>query len=45
MAVLQITFVYLGWEMRIDDRTNWPFFIDHKTQSTTWTDPRPARVS
>ncbi|XP_009859372.2 uncharacterized protein LOC100185325 isoform X3 [Ciona intestinalis] len=32
-----------GWEMRIDDRTNWPFFIDHNTQRTTWQDPRPVR--
>uniref|UniRef100_H2XMA8 WW domain-containing protein n=1 Tax=Ciona intestinalis TaxID=7719 RepID=H2XMA8_CIOIN len=31
-----------GWEMRIDDRTNWPFFIDHNTQRTTWQDPRPV---
>ena len=28
--------------MRVDDRTNWPFFIDHNTQSTTWADPRPS---
>uniref|UniRef100_H2ZB10 WW domain-containing protein n=1 Tax=Ciona savignyi TaxID=51511 RepID=H2ZB10_CIOSA len=32
-----------GWEMRIDGRTNWPFFIDHNNQVTTWTDPRPQR--
>ena len=31
--------------MRIDDRTNWPFFIDHNTQTTTWSDPRPPKVN
>jgi len=34
---------FTGWEMRVDDRTNWPFFIDHNTQTTTWTDPRPFK--
>ncbi|ESO09002.1 hypothetical protein HELRODRAFT_190684 [Helobdella robusta] len=29
-----------GWEMRIDPRTRWPFFIDHINKSTTWIDPR-----
>jgi len=32
-----------GWELRIDSRTNWPFFIDHNTHTTTWTDPRPPK--
>ncbi|XP_076812602.1 uncharacterized protein LOC143459366 isoform X1 [Clavelina lepadiformis] len=34
-----------GWEMRIDDRTSWPFFIDHNTKTTTWVDPRPVKAN
>lgn len=34
-----------GWEMRMDPTTGWPFYIDHNTQSTTWTDPRKLSVS
>ncbi|XP_013400951.1 BAG family molecular chaperone regulator 3-like [Lingula anatina] len=29
-----------GWEMLFDQRTGWPFFVDHSNQSTTWQDPR-----
>nr|CAB3226634.1 extensin [Phallusia mammillata] len=32
-----------GWEMRIDDNSKWPFFIDHNSRTTTWTDPRPPK--
>jgi len=32
-----------GWEMRYDSATGWPFFIDHHTKQTSWTDPRPNR--
>eukprot|EP00917_Polyrhabdina_sp_WS-2016_P032431 GHVP01069158.1.p1 GENE.GHVP01069158.1~~GHVP01069158.1.p1 ORF type:complete len:249 (+),score=52.35 GHVP01069158.1:1224-1970(+) len=29
-----------GWEMRIDQSSGRPYFADHSTQITTWTDPR-----
>uniref|UniRef100_UPI00398F7330 BAG family molecular chaperone regulator 3 isoform X2 n=1 Tax=Pristiophorus japonicus TaxID=55135 RepID=UPI00398F7330 len=29
-----------GWEVKIDPQTGWPFFVDHNTRSTTWSDPR-----
>lgn len=29
-----------GWEMKIDPRTNRPFFIDHVSRTTSWNDPR-----
>ena len=32
-----------GWEMRYDNLTKWPFFIDHINQTTTWNDPRDNR--
>lgn len=36
------TFVDLPpyWEMKIDPRTGWPFFVDHGSRKTTWDDPR-----
>ena len=30
-----------GWEMKIDNVSGWPYFIDHNTRNTTWQDPRP----
>jgi len=32
-----------GWEMRYDNATGWPFFIDHTTKQTSWSDPRGPR--
>ncbi|CAD5115061.1 DgyrCDS4077 [Dimorphilus gyrociliatus] len=29
-----------GWQMMIDQRTGWPFYINHNDQTTTWEDPR-----
>ncbi|XP_001626567.3 calcium-binding protein P isoform X2 [Nematostella vectensis] len=29
-----------GWEMTVDPNSGRPFFIDHNTRTTTWTDPR-----
>lgn len=29
-----------NWEQRIDSRTNWPYYVDHKNQITQWEDPR-----
>ncbi|XP_005110401.1 BAG family molecular chaperone regulator 3 [Aplysia californica] len=29
-----------GWEMRFDNVSGWPYFIDHNTRNTTWQDPR-----
>ncbi len=29
-----------GWEIMIDKATGWPFFVNHRTQTTTWQDPR-----
>ncbi|XP_067858346.1 BAG family molecular chaperone regulator 3 [Heptranchias perlo] len=29
-----------GWEIKIDPQTGWPFFVDHNTRTTTWSDPR-----
>lgn len=29
-----------GWEMLFDQRSGWPYFVDHNTHSTTWQDPR-----
>ncbi|XP_051883477.1 LOW QUALITY PROTEIN: BAG family molecular chaperone regulator 3 [Pristis pectinata] len=29
-----------GWEVKIDPQTGWPFFVDHNTRTTTWSDPR-----
>ncbi|CAH1772402.1 unnamed protein product [Owenia fusiformis] len=28
------------WEMLIDPQTGWPFFVNHREQKTTWSDPR-----
>ncbi|XP_034886132.1 BAG family molecular chaperone regulator 3 isoform X1 [Mirounga leonina] len=30
----------LGWEIKIDPQTGWPFFVDHNSRTTTWNDPR-----
>ncbi|KAK5882088.1 hypothetical protein CesoFtcFv8_020711 [Champsocephalus esox] len=30
----------LGWEVKIDPQTGWPFFVDHHNRTTTWNDPR-----
>lgn len=30
----------LGWEIKIDPHTGWPFFVDHNNRTTTWNDPR-----
>lgn len=30
----------LGWEIKIDPQTGWPFFVDHNNRTTTWNDPR-----
>ncbi|XP_028324940.1 BAG family molecular chaperone regulator 3 [Gouania willdenowi] len=30
----------LGWEVKIDPQTGWPFFVDHNSRRTTWNDPR-----
>ncbi|XP_037127118.1 BAG family molecular chaperone regulator 3 [Syngnathus acus] len=30
----------LGWEVKIDPQTGWPFFVDHNSRTTTWNDPR-----
>ena len=29
-----------GWEMKVDPVSGKPFFIDHKTRTTSWEDPR-----
>ncbi|XP_050395130.1 BAG family molecular chaperone regulator 3 [Patella vulgata] len=29
-----------GWEMFIDSGSRIPYFVDHNTKTTTWTDPR-----
>ncbi|NWY02864.1 BAG3 regulator, partial [Nothoprocta ornata] len=29
-----------GWEIKIDPHTGWPFFVDHNSRTTTWSDPR-----
>lgn len=29
-----------GWEMLWDQSSDWPYFVDHNTHSTTWQDPR-----
>ncbi|XP_006267278.2 BAG family molecular chaperone regulator 3 [Alligator mississippiensis] len=29
-----------GWEIKVDPQTGWPFFVDHNSRTTTWTDPR-----
>nr|XP_003218663.1 PREDICTED: BAG family molecular chaperone regulator 3 isoform X2 [Anolis carolinensis] len=29
-----------GWEVKIDPQTGWPFFVDHNSRTTTWSDPR-----
>ena len=31
-----------GWEERQDPQTGNKFYIDHNTETTTWTDPRTA---
>ncbi|KAK6960095.1 BAG domain-containing protein Samui [Biomphalaria glabrata] len=33
-----------GWEMRYDQNSGWPYFIDHNTRNTTWQDPRLMRT-
>nr|XP_057919843.1 BAG family molecular chaperone regulator 3 [Doryrhamphus excisus] len=30
----------LGWEVKIDPQTGWPFFVNHNNRTTTWNDPR-----
>lgn len=30
----------VGWEVKIDPQTGWPFFVDHNNRATTWNDPR-----
>lgn len=30
----------MGWEIKIDPQTGWPFFVDHNNRRTTWNDPR-----
>lgn len=29
-----------GWEIKVDPQTGWPFFVDHNSRTTTWSDPR-----
>ncbi|NWH75693.1 BAG3 regulator, partial [Piaya cayana] len=29
-----------GWEIKMDPQTGWPFFVDHNSRTTTWSDPR-----
>ncbi|GFO03990.1 Bag domain protein [Plakobranchus ocellatus] len=29
-----------GWEMKFDSVSNWPYFLDHNTRTSTWQDPR-----
>ncbi|KAM9324605.1 BAG family molecular chaperone regulator 3 [Gastrophryne carolinensis] len=29
-----------GWEIKLDPHTGWPFFVDHNSRTTTWSDPR-----
>uniref|UniRef100_A0A8C8SD58 WW domain-containing protein n=1 Tax=Pelusios castaneus TaxID=367368 RepID=A0A8C8SD58_9SAUR len=29
-----------GWEVKMDPQTGWPFFVDHNSRTTTWSDPR-----
>ncbi|CAH2323270.1 BAG family molecular chaperone regulator 3 [Pelobates cultripes] len=29
-----------GWEIKLDPHTGWPFYVDHNSRSTTWSDPR-----
>lgn len=29
-----------NWEKRVDQRTGWPYFVDHANQRTQWEDPR-----
>lgn len=29
-----------NWERRIDARTNWPYYVNHASQTTQWEDPR-----
>jgi hypothetical protein len=32
-------YIIKGWEMRVDDKGR-IYYIDHNTETTTWTDPR-----
>ena len=32
-----------GWEMKVDPSSGRPFFIDHKTRTTSWEDPRAQK--
>ncbi|KAI6650528.1 hypothetical protein LOD99_7579 [Oopsacas minuta] len=32
-----------NWSVKVDPRTSWPFYLDHKHQFTTWQDPRFKR--
>ncbi|NXD78322.1 BAG3 regulator, partial [Halcyon senegalensis] len=34
-----------GWEIKIDPQTGWPFFVDHNSRTTTWSDPREGQSS
>ncbi|KAG8435807.1 hypothetical protein GDO86_013666 [Hymenochirus boettgeri] len=29
-----------GWEIKLDPQTGWPFYVDHNSRTTTWSDPR-----
>lgn len=33
-----------GWEMKVDPSSGRPFFIDHKTRTTSWEDPRAQKL-
>lgn len=33
-----------GWEMKVDPGSGKPFFIDHKTRTTSWEDPRTQKA-
>ncbi|XP_068706566.1 BAG family molecular chaperone regulator 4-like [Montipora foliosa] len=33
-----------GWEMKHDPNSGRPFFIDHKTRTTSWEDPRTQKA-
>lgn len=33
-----------GWEMKVDPGSGRPFFIDHKTRTTSWEDPRTQKL-
>lgn len=34
-----------NWEMRMDPRSNRPYYVNHVTRETTWTRPRPPAAA